>query len=115
MKKSLFHATLLFGCALICVASCKKDKLDPVCDGSEPTFEDGISTIINANCMGSSCHGAGSSRGDFTSYAKMEAFLNNGSFEREVLDDQTMPQGGDLTQNEINSIQCWVDNNYPEN
>ncbi len=66
--------------------------------------------------MGSTCHSSGSKRGDFTSYDGLKPDLDNGNFEKEVLIDQRMPRGSQtLTQEQINTIQCWVDNGYPEN
>lgn len=97
------------------IQGCKKDLLTPECDGTMPTYDDGIRSIITARCGGGTCHGTGSSRGDFTTYAGMLPNINNGNFEREVLTDQTMPRGGNLTQEEIDKIQCWVENGYPEN
>ena len=106
--------TLIF-CSVLIVHSCKKDTLTPVCDGSNLTYNSGINTIINTSCLGSSCHTTSNSRGDFTTYAGLKPKLDNGTFKKRVLEKQSMPKGSTLTQDEINKIQCWADNNYPEN
>ena len=107
---------LLAGTALALLAlmsgSCKK--YDPSCDGSTPTYNADVKDIIDANCTQSGCHGAGSSRGDFRTYAGLRPYLLNSRFKREVLTDQSMPKGGSLSHAELNLIQCWADTDYPE-
>ncbi len=95
--------------------SCEREKLDPECDGSQPTYNSAIKEIIDAKCTNFACHGSGSSRGAFTTYAGLESVLNNGQFESRVLAIQDMPKNGSLSQEQINQIQCWVENGYPEN
>ena len=94
---------------------CKDKKLTPSCNGDTPTYNNGISAIINAECNATACHGTGSSQAEFTTYAGMALAISNGNFEKKVLVDQTMPRNGFLTQDQIDLIQCWVDNGYPEN
>ena len=94
----------------------KDDKFVPACDGSMPTYDADIKSIINANCTSAPCHGSGSVNGDWTTYAGMTTVLNNGQFEKQVLTDMTMPQGSaTLSEAQLNLIRCWADNNYPEN
>ncbi len=95
---------------VLLMESCKKDKVQNVqCDGSNPTYTGQIRAIINANCTSSNCHPG------FTTYAGLEGALQNGSFEREVLTNQTMPRNGSLSASELSKIRCWVDNGFPEN
>ena len=101
------------GMAVVSYTACKKD-LTPVCDGSNPTYNGEIKAIIDNNCTGGLCHDNGSSKGDFTSYAGLLNVLENGKFKSEVLIDQSMPRNGSLNQQEIDAIQCWSENNYPE-
>ncbi len=108
---------LITGSALFLI-SCGGTKLEPTCDGSQPTYDNEISPIIMATCSStSSCHGSGASnlRGEITSYSEIFVLLENGKFQKRVLEKQTMPKGTTLTQEQINTIQCWVDNGYPEN
>lgn len=94
------------------IFSCKKT--DPVCDGSNPTYHSAIKSIIDNSCI--SCHGAGSSRGNFKAYQGLKPYLDNGKFKRLVLEEQVMPKGpAKLSPDELNKIQCWVNNGYPEN
>ncbi|MDX2362357.1 MAG: cytochrome c [Crocinitomicaceae bacterium] len=94
--------------------SCEKDELLTVeCDGSSPTYDADISLIIQQNCV--QCHGSGSSNGSFTTFAGISTVTSNGKFEQEVLNNQTMPQNGTLSQDQLNKIKCWVENGFPEN
>lgn len=96
--------------AAILLFSCKKDKVEDIqCDGSNPTYTGRIRAIINSNCATSNCHPG------YSSYAGLEGILQNGSFEREVLIDQTMPRNGNLSAGELSEIKCWVENGFPEN
>jgi hypothetical protein len=97
----------------ILIGSCKKenesDKLTPVCDGSHPTYQSEIKSIIDSRCSTSNCHPG------YNTYEGLLPDLEGGDFRREVLENQSMPQGSSLTQQQINSIQCWVNDGYPEN
>ena len=118
MKTSIVRVILLcLGISAVAVSCQKQEPLVPECDGGSPTYDTEIDVIISANCMGSHCHESGSNRGDFTNYSGLSPFLNDGSFKEQVLTSQKMPQGNGktLTQDEINTIQCWVENGYPEN
>ena len=86
------------------------------CDGSNLTYNAGISAIINPNCNNSNCHNAGSPHGDFTTYGGMQGVISSGAFNNRVLVSQDMPQGSaTLTQSQLNKLKCWVDNGFPEN
>lgn len=95
------------------LASCKKDK--PSCDGSNPTYTSYVKSVIDSKCATSGCHGVGSGDGDFTTFSGLQPYLNNGSFAKEVLDKQTMPQNGSLSTEQLNKLQCWKENGYPQN
>jgi hypothetical protein len=94
-------------------SSCKKDessgKLTPSCDGSHPTYQSQVKSIIDSRCASSNCHP------NYASYDGLLPALEGGDFRREVLVNQTMPQGSSLTQDQINTIQCWVNDGFPEN
>ena len=98
---------------------CSKDEKKVVgisCDGSNLTYNSGISAIINANCNNSNCHNSNSPHGDFTTFAGMQGVISNGTFNNSVLVKQDMPQGAaTLTPSQLNKLKCWVDNGFPEN
>jgi hypothetical protein len=111
MRLYLFVALIAF----IILGACKKNKSKIECDGSNPSYNSAISSIISSSCLNSSCHGSGSSNPNFTSYANLQPYLANGKFKKKVLDERSMPKNGSLTDEQLTKIQCWADNNYPEN
>ncbi|MCH7535540.1 MAG: cytochrome c [Bacteroidetes bacterium] len=103
---------ILFFLAIVST-SCKKTNIE--CDGSNPTYTDGIKTIIDNNCI--SCHSYGGQAGNigkFDTYIGLSDVLNNGSFENNVLNSKSMPKGGKLTEKDLIDIRCWLDNGHPE-
>lgn len=100
---------------LTVLQSCKDKKLEPECNGGAPTYDNGISAIINSKCTNSLCHGPGAAQAEFTTYAGMSLSISNGNFNKKVLEDQSMPKNDFLSQSQIDLVKCWVDNGYPEN
>jgi hypothetical protein len=88
------------------VFGCKKDK--PTCDGSDPNYDQNIKSILDANCATSNCHPS------YNSYDGIESILDNGEFRKEVLEKQDMPRGKNLSNDQLNTLQCWVENGYKE-
>jgi len=75
-----------------------------------------IKPIINANCTSSSCHGAGSSNGDYTTYAGLKAKADNGSLDERVLQKKDMPKSAPaLSLDDRKKIKCWLLNGAPNN
>lgn len=85
----------------------KKNKITPVCDGTNATYNNTVKSIVNSNCV--SCHS------NYSSYSGLSSITTNGQFTQHVLTDQDMPENGSLTSDQLNKIQCWVNNGYPEN
>ncbi len=100
----------------IIIAACKKDEFkDLDCSTIDSKYSTSISGIISSKCNTSGCHNAGSSKGDFTSYAKVKPYVDNGSFNKEVIVNKSMPKGTSLSQDERNKIKCWLDAGGPNN
>lgn len=112
MKRKM--GLIVFVALGIAIVSCKKkNNFTPTCDGSAPTYNSYVSGIISSKCL--SCHGAGSSDGDYSTYAKLSTITTNGKFEEEVLTKQSMPQSGSISEADLNKLKCWVENGFPEN
>jgi len=103
MKRNFASTTALIGLSLL--ASCNKNTV--TCDGSTRTYDADIKSIIDANCV--SCHSS------YNNYDGLMSSVNDGSFEKEVLSKQSMPQNGSLSEEELTKIKCWVDQGAPEN
>lgn len=100
--------------AMVCISAglgltgCKKSKkkITPVCDGTNATYNNTVKAIVDGNCV--SCHSG------YSTYSGLSTVTSNGKFAQHVLTDQDMPQGGSLTTDQLNKIQCWVNNGYPQ-
>lgn len=107
---SVILSTLLLTCISISLMACNKagkNKLTPVCSGGTATYDANVKTIINSKCV--SCHSG------YSSYSGLSGIISNGQFKKHVLTDQDMPENSSLKQDQINTIQCWVDAGYPQN
>lgn len=111
---------LLFSFMLI--ISCTNDQLPDV-DPCEDmvTYNDQISGIINNSCAYSGCHVTGFSSGDYSSFDALQNSINSGQFENRVLGSMDMPptyapegKPKSLTSEEIELIECWKANGFPE-
>ena len=85
------------------------------CDTASPTYDNTVKAIIDLNCAtASSCHGAGSSFGVFTSYSAVNSKVSTGSFKNRVITQKNMPPNATLSATTLEKLQCWLDKNAPE-
>ena len=108
MKCKIFVSSLLLQLLLI---ACQKETI-PIAanvDCNTITYSATIEPMVRQSCGGSSCHGNGAPDGDMMTYTKLKPYINDGSFKKEVLDNQTMPEGGNMTSQELGQIKCWMD------
>lgn len=92
------------------IGACKKStsgKLTPVCNGGTATYTSNVKTIIDSKCV--SCHS------NYGTYSGISTITSNGSFRSHVLTTQDMPKNGSLTQDQINTLECWYEAGYPQN
>jgi hypothetical protein len=68
------------------------------------TFSAKVKPIIDSNCL--QCHGNGGTFPNLTSFSNISR--NAGSIKSAVV-SRRMPQGGSLSQADIDAIACWVD------
>ncbi|MDX1684129.1 MAG: hypothetical protein R3275_02775 [Saprospiraceae bacterium] len=112
MKKLLLLSTLF-------IWSCNYDEIRPEqAECSEAvTYESHVREIVGLKCATSGCHvPGGDGTGDFTSYESMRTWLNENFFEK-VIRDGSMPPAGspNLTEQERETLLCWIESNYQEN
>lgn len=103
MKKIVY---IIFAAVFVLSTSMCKRNYEPKCDGTNSTYNSNMKAIIDSKCL--SCHDS------YTSYANISKDLKNGSFKKHVLIEQDMPQGSKLTKDQLDKIQCWSDNGFPE-
>ncbi len=125
VRNSLAVQFLAVMLCIVIMTNCKKD--DPPC----ATWDTNVKAIIESSCSYSGCHSGGATANsfipegsnDFTTYASIKSVLDNGSFEQRSLVAQNMPPAmfvppgnpTELTQAQIDVLQCWADEGFPEN
>lgn len=128
----LFPVLLLIG-LMSSVTSCLYDQLEepappPLtfqewCDSLQPTFSVHVRPIIEQSCAyNATCHP------NYVNYNTIVNKINSGSFVSRVFTQASNPSLGmppdqsvypesikdDLTEEELNIIQCWLDEGFPE-
>ena len=112
----------------LAVASCSSDDsagdaptVDPTPDVVECpdyNYDVTVKAIIDQKCSYSGCHISGSRPEVFSSYAELEPFLTNGRVQVRTNAGTMPPSGapnGALTNEELEILNCWAEQNYPEN
>ena len=95
------------------LSSCLTNVENPIEEEEDPTAPDPCATItyainvkpiIDNNCI--QCHGNGGTFPNLTTYNGTSA---NAAIVKTEVASRRMPQGGSLTQEEIDAISCWID------
>lgn len=127
MKKIIVIAVVVLSLSM----ACDNIVLPPAegCDISAASYETNVKPIIDLTCAYSGCHnGGGNAPGNYTSYQGLKSIIEDGSFINRVIDLQDNPSRGmppdmtvypesqqdDLSPDQMEIIQCWIDSNFPE-
>lgn len=116
-------------CFVLLTVACTKDALpqpEPsLCGNESLNYEDDIRPIIEASCAYPGCH-LGEAPGIYTSYAGVELDIERGLFRLRTIELRSDPAVGmppdyapegrpkNLTEAELNLIECWLDAGYPQ-
>ena len=111
MKKTMWLLVGLLVAGTLALSSCKKDVNNLDC--TLITYSGSIQPLVASNCNTSGCHNSGSRNGDFTSYDKIKGIATNGTMRSVALVRMSMPQGRSLSSEELNQVECWLDNGAP--
>lgn len=110
--KHLLKLTLAL--SIVLITACTKDAVTEEVPDEECTtvytYDADISTIINNNCV--SCH-SGIQPPRLTNYSEV---INN--IERvkvRAITEKTMPISAPLSDSDIEKLNCWINQNTPEN
>jgi len=111
---------------------CTSDKaplvdITSICQEKEVGYALNIKPIIDNNCALGGCHvNGGDGTGLYNNYADVVRDIENGSFERTVIDLKDDPNIGmppdwsnngapkDLSDSELELVKCWLEKGYPE-
>jgi hypothetical protein len=112
-KWFLFISSAMLLIAL--VSSCRDELKNLNCNEIDAAYNADIKPIVQGNCNTAGCHGAGSSNGDYTTYAGLKAAADNGSLDEQVNIEKKMPPTGKLPLDSRKKIRCWIDAGAPNN
>jgi len=116
MKLSIIITVLILVLAIACSKKSSSDggnhNLD--CSAVPKSFSNDVFPITSTRCAISGCHDAGSNNGPgpLTNYTQI---FNARFLIRSAVSSGLMPQGSTLTDAQIKTILCWIDNNAPNN
>ena len=114
MKKYTLLILVLSGFLL----SCSQDDAEPEnqeldCSTLNDTYESSIKAIIDSNCATSGCHDGTNPRPSYKNYQNV--FNNRNNIKARVVNGSMPPPSRpDLSQEQIDMIDCWVSNGAPE-
>ena len=105
-NNSKFKSTFLLLLFLATLTSClsnvdEEEVIDPC---ATITYTLNVKPIIDNNCV--QCHGAG---GNFPNLTTFNGTSASAAIVKDAVVTKRMPQGGSLTNQEIQAISCWVD------
>jgi len=128
MKKSIFiPLTAIAGIAIVIACNTtktttkttttttetKKEEPKKETASTAATYNGNVKAVLSQSCTG--CHGYGSRKGDFTTYAGVKAKVSDGSFQKLVIEKKTMPPREPLSAEAFATLKSWVDAGAPEN
>ncbi len=102
-----------------CTSVSSEDLLEPIEEIEYTTYTDNVKAIIDSNCI--ACHNSGANpAGPFPleTYEEVKnTFMNGNGFTRINLPSGSpgaMPPSGELTSNQLTTIDNWADDEYLE-
>lgn len=114
MKNKIAFLPLVLGFFMF-TYSCGEDEEPLVVDCSTVTYGATIKSIVANSCSNASCHGTNAPNGDYTTYDGIKDVATNGKMMTEVVNQQSMPIGSSLTEEQIAQVKCWLDAGAPDN
>lgn len=106
MKSYITISALLLSTIIF---SCKKKDFNPDCNGETMSFSGDVFPIFQSSCI--SCHSSGDSK-PLDNYSNIAA---NKTLIRSVIISERMPKDKKLSDNEKNTIICWIDDGAKNN
>lgn len=108
---------------MVLCLGCSRDTIiiNPGDCSEDVTYVSDAREIIDLTCSYSGCHdGSGAAPGSFRTYNGINAFLTPDKFERRAIEIRDMPPSNalgptSLTQEQIEILACWIENDYKEN
>lgn len=116
MTKRLGIFSLLFFTVLLIAESCVNHDFPQYTCGPDPvSYSEDVNAIVMNRCAVSGCHNG--DNGDDKNWTDFSLFQSKSETARAYVIDRIMPPDGatPLTQEEVNTIACWVDQGSQNN
>ncbi len=122
MKNSKLNFLFVLSICLSLTFACGDDDEGPStedCETRSVSYSGDIVPILNQTCAIPNCHVNGFINGDYEFYADLKAQSDNGSLRNQV-ESGAMPPSNtagptELTDNEIATFLCWIEDGALEN
>jgi hypothetical protein len=122
MKYYQLNLFLVLTICLTLTFACGNDDEGPSaedCETRNVSYSGDIVPILNQTCAIPNCHVNGFINGDYEMYADLKAQSDNGSLRNQV-ESGAMPPSNtagptELTDNEVETFLCWIEDGAPEN
>ena len=110
-------------CLFLSLWACTRSTVEPPTGDcvENVTYSDNVKDILDNSCAYSGCHIDNAAPGDYSSYAGLQSSIDNGLLQKRMVELQDMPpiyapddKPKSLTEDEIEIISCWVQNEYAE-
>jgi hypothetical protein len=121
--RSFSILTLVVALSLSFIA-CEKDEEEAFasfdCSGENPTYTSSVKSLLDNRCATSGCHSSSTKAGgiDLSNYMAAETESERARFlgaVNQLSSYEPMPRGGaKLSDDNIKTLTCWVDNGSPE-
>lgn len=117
---SIFGAFFLLSCLKDKTLKPKPDVVNGPCS-TEVSYSVEIRPIIESSCKTQAGPGTGCHDAWIDDYTPIETYITIGTWQNECFIEKTMPEmpntwGIDsLTEDEIQTMKCWIEQGYPEN
>jgi hypothetical protein len=119
LKSSVLFAVVFLSVFGIQVSCADHDFPSYTCPDAEVSFIETIKPIIESKCAISGCHNGslGADR-DWSNFTTFQQNAKNGNVKNyvtnRIMPPSQSPNGG-LSQDQINAIACWIDDDAPNN
>ncbi|HXB10536.1 MAG TPA: hypothetical protein VNZ45_01005 [Bacteroidia bacterium] len=120
MRTKIYIIASFLFCVII--ISCEKNTVTPVplsstCNTSNITYANTIQGVINYDCAYSvSCHAAGSSYADFSTYEGIKEYADNGQLYEQLFLTKRMPPPPQpmLDACTLAQVKAWINSGTPQ-
>jgi len=122
--KKYTYLLLVFAATAVVLQGCLNDKglipksPETSCDSLNVSYNIDVKPLAEAKCGTIGCHdSSGSAPGNFTTYNALSGVSQAVKIriQLDISDPLHMPQGGVLTQEELDIFLCWIDAGAPNN